>query len=112
MAILSTTISEMTTNIALTAIEPSSSGWKLPFRPARTVESRMYVMKAMIGMYMSGEFRSSRGGRKMEAYCCCWPLGPVEDAAIRACCRDHGLCLHGNKTSSSLRKTYELETLK
>ena len=69
IATLSTTISKATTAIAVVVIEPSNSGWKLPLSPARTVESRMYVTKAIAGMYMSGELISSRGGRKIEVYC-------------------------------------------
>lgn len=49
---------------------------------------------------MSGLFTSSRGGRYS------WPWAPT------ACLRDHGLCLHGNRTRKSLLMTYELETLK
>lgn len=63
-------ISRITTPTALVVIEPSSSGWNFPRSPASTVESSMYVIRAMMGMYMSGEFMSSRGGRYMEEYCC------------------------------------------
>lgn len=56
-------ISNMTTASAVVVIDPSSSGWKLPRMPARTVDRRIYVTMAMAGIYMSGELRSSRGGR-------------------------------------------------
>lgn len=56
-------ISSSVTLMARVAVYPSNSGWKAPRRPARSVESKMYVTRAMVGMYMSGEFTSSRGGR-------------------------------------------------
>lgn len=107
IATLSTTISNKTTARAVDVIEPSNSGLKLPRRPARMVERRMYVTNAMTGMYMSGEFKSSRGGRKMDVYWA-WPAGPpaeVVGAFNRACWRDQGLCRHGNRTSRSLERT-------
>ena len=61
---LSPSISTATTAKAAVAVRPITSGWKAPRRPANSVERRMYVTNAMTGMYMSGEFRSSRGGRK------------------------------------------------
>lgn len=65
---------------------PRSSGLNVPLTPARTVESKMYVMSDMIGMYISGELISSRGGRYRCEYC--WP-GPSEPGPEfrRACCR-------------------------
>ena len=68
MATFSTTISNNTTASAVDVMEPNSSGLKLPRSPARMVERRIYVTKAMTGMYRSGEFRSSLGGRKREVY--------------------------------------------
>jgi hypothetical protein len=41
MASLRMTISTAIKPKALPAMDPSSSGWKLPRRPARTVERRM-----------------------------------------------------------------------
>lgn len=63
------TISNTITTMDVVVILPNISGLKVPLMPANTVESRMYVMRDMIGMYMSGEFRSSRGGRYMFEYC-------------------------------------------
>ena len=57
-------ISSITTTNAVVAVRPMTSGWKAPLSPASSVERRMYVTKAMTGMYMSGELMSSRGGRK------------------------------------------------
>lgn len=71
IATFRTTISNNTTARAVDVIEPNSSGLKLPRSPARMVERSMYVTNAMTGMYMSGEFRSSRGGRKMDVYSTC-----------------------------------------
>ena len=87
MATFKQRISKTMTARAVVVIEPRSSGWKLPRRPASTAESRMYVTTAMVGMYKSGELISSRGGRKIEEYCCCeiWPLGPVAVEVNRAC---------------------------
>lgn len=56
-------ISSSVTDMARVAVYPSSSGWNAPRSPAKSVESRMYVTSAMVGMYMSGELTSSRGGR-------------------------------------------------
>ena len=69
-------------------------------------DKRIYVTNAMTGMYISGEFRSSRGGKNIDEYCCwvIWPFGPA-DAAMRACWRDQGLCRQGKRTSASLLST-------
>ncbi len=56
-------ISSSVTEIATVAVYPSSSGWKAPLRPANRVDRRIYVTSAIVGMYMSGELMSSRGGR-------------------------------------------------
>jgi hypothetical protein len=71
---------------------------KAPRKPAIKVESRMYVTKAMVGIYMSGELTSSRGG---------WYNNAAEAAASGACrCwRDHGRCHHGMRTMRSLVRT-------
>ena len=61
---LSPSISTATMAKAAVAVRPMTSGWNAPRRPANSVERSMYVTNAMTGMYMSGEFRSSRGGRK------------------------------------------------
>lgn len=61
-------ISTSMTKTDVVVIEPSSSGLKVPLIPANTVESKIYVIRDMIGIYMSGELRSSRGGRYMEEY--------------------------------------------
>ena len=61
---LSPSISTATTAKAAVAVKPMTSGWNAPRRPASSVERSIYVTKAMTGMYMSGELRSSRGGRK------------------------------------------------
>ena len=80
------------------AVRPRSSGWKLPARPARRVERRMYVTKAITGIYISGELMSSRGGRKYVSAC---PLEFVRCPPVR----DHGLCRQGNSTRPSLLRT-------
>jgi len=60
--------STMTTTDVVVML-PNISGLNVPLMPARTVESKMYVMRDMMGMYMSGELRSSLGGRYMLEYC-------------------------------------------
>lgn len=91
-----------TTKNAYVAVNPSNSGLNAPCKPAIIVESRMYVTRAINGMYISGLLRSSLGGRNHPS----WPLGPID------CLRDQGLCLQGNRTRKSLLTTYEFETLK
>ena len=93
IATFNTTISNNTTASAVEVIEPNSSGLKLPRSPARMVERSMYVTNAMTGMYMSGELRSSRGGRNRDVYCAC-PACPLANAVVvlsRPCWRDQGL---------------------
>ena len=63
MATFNTKISNMTTPRAVEAFLPNNSGLKVPCMPARKVESSVYVINDIVGMYMSGLFRSSRGGR-------------------------------------------------
>lgn len=67
MASLNIAISTRITKIDVVVIDPSISGLNVPLIPASTVDSRMYVIKDMMGMYMSGELRSSRGGRYIVA---------------------------------------------
>lgn len=113
MANLKISISTPITTKDVVVILPKISGLNVPLIPAKTVESNMYVMSDIIGMYMSGELRSSRGGRYMLEYCreAPGPSAPGPEFNL-ACCLVHGLCLHGNSTSSSFRTTYEFETLK
>jgi len=70
MASLRQIISNRRTAMAVVVVAPRSSGWKFPRKPASIEESRMYVTSAITGMYMSGELRSSRGGRNIDEYCC------------------------------------------
>lgn len=67
MASLNIAISTKITKIDVVVIEPRISGLKVPLIPANTVDSRIYVINDMMGMYMSGELRSSRGGRYIVA---------------------------------------------
>ncbi len=84
----------MTTAKAVVAVKPRSSGWNAPRRPASSVLRSMYVTNAMTGMYMSGELRSSRGGRK-----------PSRPSGEMRCWRDQGLCRQGKSTRASLERT-------
>lgn len=63
MATFRQSISNIITARAVVAMDPRRPGSKLPLRPARTADRRTYVTIAITGMYMSGEFMSSRGGR-------------------------------------------------
>lgn len=69
MAVRRMSNSNTMTTMDVVVMLPSISGLNVPLMPAKTVESKMYVMRDMMGMYMSGEFRSSLGGRYMLAYC-------------------------------------------
>ena len=89
--------------LAFEKVMPSNWGSKVPFKPAMRVESRMYVTKAMSGMYMSGALISSRGGAK---------VGPEEDAEeeeLGECeeevVRDQGRWRQGKMTRRVLRRT-------
>lgn len=62
-------ISTTITMTEVVAMLPRISGVNVPLMPASTVDSRMYVIKDMIGIYMSGELRSSLGGRYIWEYC-------------------------------------------
>lgn len=57
------------TTTEVVAMLPRISGVNVPLTPAKTVDSKMYVMRDMIGIYISGEFKSSLGGRYMWEYC-------------------------------------------
>ena len=63
IAVFSIKISNIMTPRAVEALEPSNSGLKEPCMPAKKVERSVYVINDIVGMYMSGLFRSSRGGR-------------------------------------------------
>ena len=63
MATFNIKISNIITPRAVEAFEPSNSGLKVPCMPARKVERSVYVISDIVGMYMSGLFTSSRGGR-------------------------------------------------
>lgn len=91
-------ISSKVTAMATVAVVPRSSGLKAPRRPAMKVESRMYVTSAMVGIYMSGEFTSSRGGWYSSA-------AEAEGSGACRCWRDQGRCHHGIRMMRSLVRT-------